>query len=137
LASLNNCIFCTYLSISISQSTDHPNVSYGPPITLSWDYLEYDPLDIDEYEIHHPKRRNLRQMGLNYYQRRNILLVQTDYTEEELRLAWKSVKKAKQQRYITRNYTSALPVRLVEDACQSAVRKVKRRMSGGEKRSSP
>lgn len=121
---------------SASNSTDHPNVSYGPPITLSWDYLEYDPLDIDEYEIHHPKRRNLRQMGLNYYQRRNLLLLQTDYTEEELRLAWKSVKKAKQQRYITRTYTSAFPVRIVEDACQSAVRKVKRTMSGGGKRSS-
>ena len=62
------------------QSTDHPAVSYGPPITLSWDYLEYDPLDIDEYEIHHPKRRNLRQMGLNYYQRRSLLLRMTDYT---------------------------------------------------------
>ena len=117
--------------------TDHPNVSYGPPITLSWDYLEYDPLDIDEYEIHHPRRRNLRQMGLNYYQRRNLLLLHTDYTEEELRLAWKSVKKAKQQRYITRTYTSAFPVRIVEDACQSAVRKVKRTVSGGGRRSSP
>ena len=126
-----------HVSSSALNSTDHPNVSYGPPITLSWDYLEYDPLDIDEYEIHHPKRRNLRQMGLNYYQRRNLLLLQTDYTEEELRLAWKSVKKAKQQRYITRTYTSAFPVRIVEDACQSAVRKVKRTMSGGGKRSSP
>lgn len=76
-------------------------------------------------------------MGLNYYERRNLLLLQTDYTEEELRLAWKSVKKAKQQRYITRNYTSAFPVRMVEDACQSAMRKVKRTMSGGGKRSSP
>ena len=121
----------------ISQSTDHPAVSYGPPIPLSWDYLEYDPLDIDEYEIHHPKRRNLRQMGLNYYQRRSLLLRMTDYTDEELRIEWKSVKKAKQQRYITRHYTSAFPVRLVEGACQSAVRKVKKTMSGGGKHSSP
>jgi len=108
---------------------DHPNVSYGPPIMLSWDYLEYDPLAIDEYEIHHEKRRNMRQMMLNYYRRRDMLLCYGEYNQEELRAAWKAVKKVKRQRYITRSYFTPLPVRVVEDACESAVRKIKRRMS--------
>lgn len=96
---------------------------------LSWDYLEYDALAIDEYEIHHGKRRNMRQMMQNYYRRRNILLLHGGYTEEELRAAWKAVKKIKRQRYITRSYLAPLPVRMVEDVCESAVRKVKKRMS--------
>lgn len=96
---------------------------------LSWDYLEYDPLAIDEYEIHHEKRRNMRQMMLNYYRRRDMLLYYGEYNQEELRAAWKAVKKVKRQRYITRSYLTPLPVRVVEDACESAVRKIKRRMS--------
>jgi hypothetical protein len=105
---------------------DNPSVSYGPPLSLSWDYVEYAPVDVDDYERNRGERRNLRQMVLNYYNRRNLLRLHGNYSDEELRAAWKDVKKVRRQRYITQNYMSSFPLRHTEEALQSAVRKVKR-----------
>ena len=33
---------------------ENPCCSYGPPLTLDWDYEEYEPLDVDTYEFHQP-----------------------------------------------------------------------------------
>ena len=105
---------------------DNPSVSYGPPLSLSWDYVEYAPVDVDDYERNRGDRRNVRQMVLNYYNRRNLLRLHGNYSDEELRAAWKDVKKVRRQRYITQTYMSSFPLRHTEEALQSAVRKVKR-----------
>ena len=81
---------------------DHPNCSYGPPISLGWDYLEYEPMNVNEYEFHHSRRRNLRQLMLNFYRRQEILL--KDHTEDEL----KSATKEKDRVMLNRNITRAM-----------------------------
>mmetsp|Transcript_1340 Transcript_1340/g.3354 ORF Transcript_1340/g.3354 Transcript_1340/m.3354 type:complete len:256 (+) Transcript_1340:263-1030(+) len=79
---------------------DHPNCSYGPPVSLGWHYLEYEPLDVNEYEFHHSRRRPLRQLCLNYYRRRDMLL--KDYTDEELHRATKEKNRIQTNRSITK-----------------------------------
>uniref|UniRef100_A0A7S4RZQ0 Uncharacterized protein n=1 Tax=Ditylum brightwellii TaxID=49249 RepID=A0A7S4RZQ0_9STRA len=101
---------------------DHPCCSYGPPVTLDWDYLEYEPLKVDEYEFHHSLRRPLKQLNLNYF-RRLKLLEMAGTSEEDLKTSKKDVSKIKRSRSVTRYFVSAQPV---EAAVESAVRKFKR-----------
>ena len=105
---------------------DNPSVSYGPPVTLDWDYEEYNAVAVDEYEFHRPPRRCLREMGLNYYQRKHILNL-AGHTEEEFKEVKKIVKKWKTNRYLTRAMvSSAIPFAKMEDVFESALRKCKR-----------
>mmetsp|Transcript_26340 Transcript_26340/g.37103 ORF Transcript_26340/g.37103 Transcript_26340/m.37103 type:complete len:289 (+) Transcript_26340:172-1038(+) len=107
---------------------DNPSVSYGPPISLDWEYEERSPLCINEYESSRQPRRSLRQMGLNYYERINILSHTYGYSEEDLKLAKKETKKVKKQRSLTR---ALVKLHMVEDFVESAGRKAKRVISGG------
>lgn len=105
---------------------DNPCVSYGPPVTIDWDYVEYNALPVDEYEFHRPPRRCLRQMGMNYFQRKHILAL-AGHTEEEFKAVKKSIKKMKMNRYLTTSLvTSALPFTKLEDTVESTLRKCKR-----------
>ena len=104
---------------------DHPCCSYGPPVTLDWDYLEYKPLDVDEYEFHHPPRRCLREMGLNYYARKRIL-AHAGFSEVDLQRSKKEVGRTKLNRSLTRSVASYYPLLKAEAAVESACRKFKR-----------
>mmetsp|Transcript_1882 Transcript_1882/g.4962 ORF Transcript_1882/g.4962 Transcript_1882/m.4962 type:complete len:271 (-) Transcript_1882:119-931(-) len=110
---------------------DHPNCTYGPPVTLEWDYLEYEALTVDEYENHHSLRRPLRLLGLNYYRRKAILTENMGYSEDDLKGASKEVKRAQFKRSITRTLA---PLQKVDFAIESARRKAKR-MINKEKKS--
>jgi len=101
---------------------DHPSCTYGPPVTIDWDYLEYEPLAVNEYEIHHARRRPLRSMMLNYYKRKDIL-TQAGYSSESIKAATRKTEKVKRQRAITRQF---LPVSKAEDMIESAGRKLKK-----------
>jgi len=103
---------------------DHPCCSYGPPVTIDWNYLEYEPLDVDEYEFHHPPRRTFREMGLNYYQRKALLCI-AGHSEDDIKLATKEVGRTKLNRHMTRQLSS-YPVLKAESAVESARRKFKR-----------
>ena len=102
---------------------DHPNCSYGPPVSLGWHYLEYEPVDVNEYEYHHSRRRPLRQLCLNFYRRKEIL--SKDYSEEEVKEAVKEKDRIMLQRAITRK---SLPCMKVEELLERAHRKVKKRL---------
>jgi hypothetical protein len=102
---------------------DHPNCSYGPPVTLEWDYLEYEPLPLDEYEYHHARRRPLKLLILNYFRRKAMLLADENYTKDELKKATRKVDRTKRQRAITKNM---LMYRRVEDIIETAGRRLKR-----------
>jgi len=104
---------------------DHPCCSYGPPVTIDWDYLEYEPLDVNEYEFHHPPRRNIKEMGLNYY-KRMALLSKAGFTEVEFKQSKKLVKREKTNRSITKSIVRAFPLMKLEDAVESSCRKLKR-----------
>ena len=102
---------------------DNPSVSYGPPISLDWEFEELEPLPLDAYEGTRGLRRKPRQMMLNYYNRKNLLSWRFGHTEEELKQAEAEMNKIKRRRAITR---TLLPAQLVEEALQSAARKSKR-----------
>lgn len=102
---------------------DNPSVSYGPPISLDWEYEEHQDVQLDDYELARGPKRTLRQMVLSYYHRKNVLAWQYGFSEEELKLAKKQANRAKLRREITR---SLLPVMRAEAAVESMARKAKR-----------
>lgn len=103
---------------------DNPSVSYGPPISLDWDFEEHDLQDIDVYEATKGlSRRSLRQMALSYIKRKNFLAREYGFTEEELVQAKNDADKAKFLRGVT---NTLLPMMHVETALESAGRKAKR-----------
>ena len=103
---------------------DNPCVTYGPPVTIDWDYVEYNALPVDEYEFHRPPRRCLRQMGMNYYRRKHLLTL-AGHTEDEFKIVKKEVKKIKSNRYLTKQLAS-YPVVKLEATIESALRKCRR-----------
>jgi hypothetical protein len=106
---------------------DNPCVSYGPPISLDWDYEQFDSVGIDEYETSRGTRRTMRQMLLSYYQRRNLLAWQYGVSDEELKLAKRQANRSKSERAMT-NFL--MPAMIVETALESARRKAKRLVRG-------
>jgi len=104
---------------------EHPCCSYGPPITIDWDYLEYKPIEVDEYEFHHGERRGLREMMLNYYARKEILS-NAGFTEIDIKQVTKKVNREKLNRSITKQIVHHYPLFKAEAAVESACRKFKR-----------
>ena len=103
---------------------DNPSVSYGPPITLDWLFQEMEPISLEAYEAYRgPRRRTLRQMCLNYYTRRNLLMWIYSLEESALKKATQEAKRCKRERAITKYF---LPCSKVEDFIMSAGRKAKR-----------
>jgi hypothetical protein len=104
---------------------DHPSTSYGPPISLDWDFAEAEPIAVDDYEVNRGPRRTLRQLMLNYYARKNILTWVYGYSDEEVKKATRASNRVAFQRGITK---CLLPISKVEDLVESATRKTKRLM---------
>ena len=113
---------------------DNPSVSMGTPLSLDWNYQENEPLDLDLYEANRGKRRGMRQMYLNYFQRKNILIHKWGYTEQEVKDAKRQVRKTKSQRdmtsYLMRSFP---PLAKMEEAGESLVRKTKRALRRSSK----
>jgi hypothetical protein len=106
---------------------DNPSVSYGTPVSLDWGYEENAPLDLDIYEAQRGMRRKLKQMNMNYYQRRNMLIHKCGFTEEEVKAAGKQVQKTKNERAVTSSLArSIIPFGIIEDIGESIGRKAKR-----------
>eukprot|EP00580_Thalassiosira_gravida_P011007 CAMPEP_0201641034 /NCGR_PEP_ID=MMETSP0493-20130528/23200_1 /ASSEMBLY_ACC=CAM_ASM_000838 /TAXON_ID=420259 /ORGANISM="Thalassiosira gravida, Strain GMp14c1" /LENGTH=244 /DNA_ID=CAMNT_0048114861 /DNA_START=14 /DNA_END=748 /DNA_ORIENTATION=- len=105
---------------------DHPYCSYGPPVTLGWNYVEYQPLDVNAYEYHHAQRRTLKLMVLNFYRRKEILL--EEHSEGDLSSATTKVNRSKMKRAVSRKL---LPCWKVFDASESAGRKLGRVVNKG------
>ena len=101
---------------------DNPACSIGPPIELDWGYMHEEKHDLDTYEIGRRSRRRLRHLILSYYRRKDILL-QAGYEEDEIRSAERQIGKLKRQRKATGFF---LPIQKMEEAVQSAGRKVRR-----------
>ena len=100
---------------------DNPSVSYGPPISLDWDYSSMDPVPLNDYEANRGKRRNLRQMMLNYYHRTHLLQHIVGASEADIHAAQKAAEKIKGQRAMTK---ALLGMSKMEEAWQAAKRKM-------------
>ena len=98
-------------------------MSYGPPLTIDWEYHEHEPREVDEYEFESAlSRRTLRELMLNYYQRKYLL---ADYSEAEFKAVKKEIKRIKSRRDITKTLAQ-YPT--VDSAIESACRKFKKMM---------
>ena len=104
---------------------DHPEVAYGPPLSLAWDYNQHDPTALDVYEENRkPKKRFLRMTSLT---RRNLLHNEFQIPEEDLLEAEKQAQKNQKKRQQS-NRQGSFSAR-AEDRLQSAKRKIIRRFS--------
>lgn len=101
---------------------DNPACSFGAPVGLSWEYEEDAPMDVDLYECDRRPRRKLKYMILSYYRRLDILKAQ-GYSDAEVQEANQNRAKVQRQRGCTK---ILMPVSKVEEAFQSAARKMKR-----------
>lgn len=108
---------------------DNPSVSYGPPVSLDWDYQEKAPVRLDTYEEGRGTRKKKGNMRLSYNMRELILKKEYGHSEAELAQAKRNVDQAKRQRDITKLF---LPISKVEDLVQSAGRKAKRALAGAK-----
>jgi len=105
---------------------DHPCCSYGPPITIDWDYHQYEPIDVNVYEFNNSLyRKSIRELCMNYYQRIRILS-QAGFTDVDFKVVMREINRAKVNRSITRKVLSHYPLLKVETAVESACRKFKR-----------
>ena len=100
---------------------DNPSVSYGPPITLDWDYLELPSMDVDVHEAGKGGRPapTPRQLLLNYYQRQHVLGWKLGATPLELKHAEREANRLKRQRAVTR---ALLPLAPLEECIERASR---------------
>ena len=100
---------------------DHPCCSFGPPLTIDWDYQEGEPLDVDSYEAENALSRLTRERGsmhLNYFARKYLL--REHYTEQDFKSAIKEINRIKMNRTITSKLANYHDV--VESACQKLKR---------------
>ncbi|KAG7373362.1 hypothetical protein IV203_034086 [Nitzschia inconspicua] len=114
---------------------DNPSCSYGTPISLDWDYIDFEELTLEDYEMHkitsgRGRPRTLRQLYLNHFQRIHRFQ-QEGYTLEEIKARKHETNKARKQREMTRFMAQTFLVH-VEDIVESAGRKVSRVMKTGK-----
>ena len=102
----------------------------GPPISLDWSYSKESQICIDEHEkakSMKPRRSSKHLHRMGKLKRIDLLQNQLGYTEDEIKEATKKKKEIQRARSVT-NLTSAFW--RVEDAAQSASRKIKRGFLG-------
>ncbi len=83
---------------------DHPSCSFGPPVSLGWDYQDAQVVPLEKYEKARSNkfpRRKSPQLRLSYDVRKYLLLKTKGYTKAELREAMKEVERIKHERKMT------------------------------------
>jgi hypothetical protein len=108
-------------SIALS---DHPSCSYGPPISLGWDFCDKESMTLDDYEYTRTpyRRKNMHDMILSYNVRRYLLLKRAGYTPEELEAAMNEVDRVKRERLVT---DLLLPASHIDETMEDVIRRIK------------
>jgi hypothetical protein len=104
---------------------DNPDVLFGPPISIGWNYVQKESIAMDEYEATKPQRKTALRMSS--VTRRNLLLNVFDVPAEEIKAVEREVQKIQKQRSQTNKQGTA--ARVVESAMQSAKRRLRRTFS--------
>jgi hypothetical protein len=110
---------------------DNPSCSYGPPVTLDWEYSNEQSISLDDYEKYRGMRRNKCTMRLPARTRETMLKINMGFSDEEVQAVEKAIKKVQKSRSMTDVFS---PFWRVEHMCGSAKRKMSRRF--GKKRNS-
>ena len=85
-------------SIALS---DHPSCSFGPPISLGWEYQEKGAILVEQFEEQRSPRRNMEQMALSCRARKYLLVRRAGYSKRELKAAMNEVERVKRERLMT------------------------------------
>lgn len=115
---------------------DHPDVRYGgPPLSIGWDYVEHEAMDIDQYEQEQQKQRQQEEAASSSLprmhgvprrftsgQRRDILRICFGIPFEEIQKAEAEVERTKKQREQTNKQKKVFAK--TEEILQSAARKL-------------
>eukprot|EP00540_Astrosyne_radiata_P018647 CAMPEP_0116846206 /NCGR_PEP_ID=MMETSP0418-20121206/13704_1 /TAXON_ID=1158023 /ORGANISM="Astrosyne radiata, Strain 13vi08-1A" /LENGTH=175 /DNA_ID=CAMNT_0004477423 /DNA_START=42 /DNA_END=569 /DNA_ORIENTATION=+ len=103
---------------------DHPDCKVGPPITIDWDYIQHDAIELGAYESDRKPRPNLKLTSIT---RKNLLKNVFEIPEEEIRNAEKEVQRILKKREQTKKQTKT--GQKAEQFAQSAKRKIRRAFS--------
>ena len=101
--------------------SDHPSCSYGPPIQLDWDYITQRVVDIEDYESQRLQQGRGDSPILSY-NARQFLMLQKQYTPQELQEAVREVDRVKRQRLVT---DLLWPVHPLDELWEDIVRHVR------------
>jgi hypothetical protein len=77
---------------------DHPDVSSGPPMALGWEYIQDDPITVDEYEKKNKGRSRGPIERTTKFERILILHHEFGFPMQELRDAEKEAKRTQLRR---------------------------------------
>lgn len=105
---------------------DHPSTSYGPPLTLDWDYDEAVLMNVDDYEDKRPPRRINKQMVVPGKTRESILLEQTAATKDEIKKSVNQVRAVRNQRRLTETFMELEDYHLVFEFLARRFRRMRR-----------
>lgn len=101
---------------------DNPSCTSGPPVSLDWQFSEFNPIELDQYEEHRGKRRTRCQLMMNYYHRKSLLMHVGGISEGAIKQAEKQVHRTKMKRNVTKFF---LPAQKVEQKMEIVKRRVK------------
>ena len=73
--------------LSTFNSTDNPECSQGPPISIGWDHFKTSVVPVSVYEEERPPRRNREELKLGWIERKQILRKCCGSSDEEMREA--------------------------------------------------
>jgi hypothetical protein len=79
---------------------DHPEVRFGPPLGLGWEFHEHDRETIDKYESVHPRRKLQKMSSIT---RRNLLQNVFGATDEEIQASEKECQRIQKRREQSKN----------------------------------
>jgi len=69
---------------------DNPSTSYGPPLSLDWNYRVGESQLVDDYETKRGERRTATEMMMSSMHRRTILTEDCGTSHRELKAALRS-----------------------------------------------
>mmetsp|Transcript_52326 Transcript_52326/g.61090 ORF Transcript_52326/g.61090 Transcript_52326/m.61090 type:complete len:198 (+) Transcript_52326:71-664(+) len=100
---------------------DHPDCTYGPPISLDWTYDESIPAELNTYESDRLilGRNRIAPTRISCAVRKNLMSWCCGFTKRDILKAEKAAKAIRRQRRITRY---CFPFRRLEEALELARR---------------
>ena len=115
----------SFSSVSIRSHSqtigDHPDCHDGPPISLDWEYEDYRPIRVDDWERQRANTgstANSSDLYITPYFRRNVLQHRYGHSRKETEEATRLVKAARRRRSMTRTMQ---PLAGIEEAGETLV----------------
>ena len=107
---------------------DHPDVVLGPPLTIDWEPQHHERHEFESYETARERTRKMSKIDMRVHPNtRSRMLLSAGVSREEIKDATRTANRIHGQRKSTVANLEVPVVGLVEEATQSAIRKIRRR----------